>query len=573
MSRSAAIRRRLALVLALILLLSGCSLSGGESHSSGRDPVSFDQMEYTRPDMDALEALFSSVTGFAETATRRDGDALTEKLSRCWDAYDEFYTMDTLAMLRSDIDQSDEAAAAEYEFCQSSEVLMDAWLDALLAACANSEAPVPSNLLAGYDQGDVEPYTDRQLELMGRENELLMEYWRAMMLDEIRLDGRTVSYTEYISDPRITSEEYRTANLAYARACNETAAPVYVELIKVRRAMAEEFGYGSYEDLQFDTFARDYTPDQVHRYLDDVASAVAGFSAGLMDQDPYSLVSYDPPSATSLLNLLRRSIADMGEPVIGAYDLMKTYRLYDVSASVNKAPGAYTVYLDSYDVPFCFLGAYGDVEDFLDLSHEFGHFVDAYVNYNATASLDLAELYSQAMANLTLLKCRDLMSEGSYRNLLLLHLLSNLNVFTEQAAYADFETRAFQLPDEELTVETLNALALACAERFGAVTPGEEELSSLYWAQVSHLFEYPFYVISYCVSADAALQIAELERDDSGTGVACYEGILDWAEDAFLSELARVGLESPFSPGRPARALALAEAILEEDLAEMLNAA
>jgi hypothetical protein len=530
-------------------------------------------MEYTRPDMDALEALFSSVTGFAETATRRDGDALTEKLSRCWDAYDEFYTMDTLAMLRSDIDQSDEAAAAEYEFCQSSEVLMDAWLDALLAACANSEAPVPSNLLAGYDQGDVEPYTDRQLELMGRENELLMEYWRAMMLDEIRLDGRTVSYTEYISDPRITSEEYRTANLAYARACNETAAPVYVELIKVRRAMAEEFGYGSYEDLQFDTFARDYTPDQVHRYLDDVASAVAGFSAGLMDQDPYSLVSYDPLSATSLLNLLRRSIADMGEPVIGAYDLMKTYRLYDVSASVNKAPGAYTVYLDSYDVPFCFLGAYGDVEDFLDLSHEFGHFVDAYVNYNATASLDLAELYSQAMANLTLLKCRDLMSEGSYRNLLLLHLLSNLNVFTEQAAYADFETRAFQLPDEELTVETLNALALACAERFGAVTPGEEELSSLYWAQVSHLFEYPFYVISYCVSADAALQIAELERDDSGTGVACYEGILDWAEDAFLSELARVGLESPFSPGRPARALALAEAILEEDLAEMLNAA
>ncbi len=573
MSRSAAIRRRLALVLALILLLSGCSLSGGGSHSSGRDPVSFDQMEYTRPDMDALEALFSSVTGFAESATRRDGDALTEKLSRCWDAYDEFYTMDTLAMLRSDIDQSDEAAAAEYEFCQSSEVLMDAWLDALLAACANSEAPVPSNLLAGYDQGDVEPYTDRQLELMGRENELLMEYWRAMMLDEIRLDGRTVSYTEYISDPRITSEEYRTANLAYARACNETAAPVYVELIKVRRAMAKEFGYGSYEDLQFDTFARDYTPDQVHRYLDDVASAVAGFSAGLMDQDPYSLVSYDPLSATSLLNLLRRSIADMGEPVIGAYDLMKTYRLYDVSASVNKAPGAYTVYLDSYDVPFCFLGAYGDVEDFLDLSHEFGHFVDAYVNYNATASLDLAELYSQAMANLTLLKCRDLMSEGSYRNLLLLHLLSNLNVFTEQAAYADFETRAFQLPDEELTVETLNALALACAERFGAVTPGEEELSSLYWAQVSHLFEYPFYVISYCVSADAALQIAELERDDSGTGVACYEGILDWAEDAFLSELARVGLESPFSPGRPARALALAEAILEEDLAEMLNAA
>ena len=572
MKRFSHAARILALLLSLALL-SGCAGSGGGSHSSAFELVPFDQMEYVRPDMDALEEQFTAAAAFAESASRRDGDKLTELLNGCWDAYDAFYTMENLAMLRSDIDQSDESAADEYQFCQESEVRIEEWMDLLLVACAASEAEVPSNLLAGYDQGDREPYSDRELELMERESDLLVEYWRAMMLDEIQLDGRTVSYMDYISDPGITAAEYQAANLAYCRACNQAAAPVYAELIKTRRAMAAEFGYDSYEELQYAYFARDYTPDQVRAYLDDVAEVVAGFNGELMARDPYSLVSYDALSSTALLNLLRRATADMGESVEAAFDLMKTYRLYDVSASVNKAPGAYTVYLDSYEAPFIFLGAYGDVEDFLDLSHEFGHFVDAYVNYNATGSLDLAELYSQTMANLTLHKCRDLLSGDSYRNLLLLHLLSTMNVFTEQAAYADFENRAYQLPDRELTAENLNALALECAERFGAVTPGQEELSSLYWAQVNHLFEYPFYVISYCVSADAALQIAELERSDPGEGVACYGNILDWQEDAFLSELERVGLESPFAPGRPARALALAEAILEEDLAEMLNAA
>ncbi len=572
MTRFSHAARILALLLSLALLLCGCGGSGNP-RSAARELVPFSRMEYVRPDMDALEELFTSVTQFAESAGKRDGDELARQLEQCWDAYEDFYTMETLAMLRSDIDQSDEAAADEYEFCLDNEVLVDQWIDALLVACAASEAEVPSNLLAGYDQGDPEPYTQRQLALMDRENELLAEYWRAMMLDEIRIDGRTVSYAEYIADPSITAEEYQAANLAYARACNEAAAPVYVELVKTRRAMAEAFGYDSYEQLQYDSFAREYSPAQVRSYLDDMAPAVSGFSRDIMAQDPYSLISYNTLSRSTLLDLLQSATAGMSESVDAAFDLMTDYHLYDVSASARKAPGAYTVYLDSYEAPFIYLGAYGDVEDFLDFSHEFGHFVDAYVNYNATGNLDLAELYSQAMANLALLRSRDLLGEDGYRNLLLLHLLSTLNVFTEQAAYADFESRAYQLPDKELTPDNLNALALECAERFGAVTPGQEELSALYWAQVSHLFDYPFYVISYCVSADAALQIAELERSDPGAGVACYVDILDWQEDALLSELERVGLESPFAPGRAARALALAEAILEEDLTEMLDAA
>ena len=195
------------------------------------------------------------------------------------------------------------------------------------------------------------------------------------------------------------------------------------------------------------------------------------------------------------------------------------------------------------------------------------------MNYNATGSLDLSETYSQAMANLTLLKSRAFLSGEIYQNLLLLHLLANLSIYAEQAAYADFESRVYRLSDEELTVENINALALSCARRFGAVSDGDEELLSLYWAQVTHLFETPFYVISYCVSADAAVQIAELEMNSPDAGIACYEDMLDWKEDSFLSEVERVGLVSPFAPGRAAHNLELVETIMENSLGGYLRAA
>ncbi len=569
--------RVLALALAMVLLLSGCvdirrlilsRLRGGDG-----DMVPFDQMAYQRPDMAALEELFTSATAFAREATAKDGSALTKRLNECWDAYDEFYTMVTLASIHSDIDQSDEKWEEECDFCLASEVKIEEWLDRLLMASAASDAPVSERLLAGYDQRDDFRYSDRALELMDRENSLLRDYYKVMQLDDIQLDGKTVSYTDYISDPGISDGAYRAAKLAYYRACNQAAAPIYIELVKVRRALAAELGFDSYEDYQFAVFARDYTPAQIRAYLDDVEGTMADYYRTFMAADPYSLVSYDAITPKKLVNLLGDATADMGKTVTGAFSFMKQYDLYDVDTSIYKAPGSYTTYLDSYDAPFCYVDAYGDVEDFLDFAHEFGHFADAYCNYNATSNLDLAETYSQAMANLALLKCRDLLDEDDFRNLLLLHLLSSLSIFAEQTAYADFESRVFALPDDALTVENLNALALECSLRFGADAGAEEEDCLYYWTQVSHLFDYPFYVISYCVSADAAIQIAEKELDEPGAGVAVYEDLLDWQEDVFLSELERVGLESPFAPGRADRNLALVESIMESSLGGYLNAA
>lgn len=537
------------------------------------DMVPYGEMTYQRPDMDVLERLFTSAQQLAEEAGSGDGRAVTDKLKLCWEAYDEFYTMETLAMLHADADLTDEEWAEEYAFCLTSETRLEQWMDSLLTACAASAARVERYLLAGYDQQDSEPYSQRLVELMEQEDRLLLEYRDAMALEEIQLDGRTVNYTDLISNPWISEETYQAANLAYCRACNEAAAPIYVELIRTRRAMAAELGYDSYEAYQYDAFARDYTPQQTAGYLDAIAAAVPGYYRSFVRQEAQRGVDYKALSSRKLLSLLESAVSGMSDTVEEAMSFMREYQLYDVTVSAKKAPGAYTIYLPSYRAPFCFLGAYGDYEDYLDLAHEFGHFADAFCNEGSTLSLDLNEFYSQAMANLVLLRSRELVSADTYENLVLLHLLTNLNVFTDQAAYADFERRAYQLPDGELTVESLNALALSSFRRFGSDTGIDDEICSLYWAQVSHLFESPFYVISYCVSADAALQVLQRELDEPGSGLAAYDAVLHWRQGAFLYELERSGLESPFSPGRIESDLALADAVRESVFRTSSNAA
>ena len=58
------------------------------------------------------------------------------------------------------------------------------------------------------------------------------------------------------------------------------------------------------------------------------------------------------------------------------------------------------------------------------------------------------------------------------------------------------------------------------------------------------------YIISYVLSSDAALQIYELERQEQGSGLACYTANLTSQQPQLLDFLAEAGLKSPFEAQR-----------------------
>lgn len=78
---------------------------------------------------------------------------------------------------------------------------------------------------------------------------------------------------------------------------------------------------------------------------------------------------------------------------------------------------------------------------------------------------------------------------------------------------------------------------------------------------VNHLFEYPYYVAGYSVSADVALQIYE-SCDGS---IDPYLDFIKLARSgSFSDNIKTAGLESPFSEGRAEKAAAVIQKLTEK---------
>ena len=112
-------------------------------------------------------------------------------------------------------------------------------------------------------------------------------------------------------------------------------------------------------------------------------------------------------------------------------------------------------------------------------------------------------------------------------------------------------------------MEKINDISLQVAKDYGYYTEGYDDYYAKSWIDITHFFEYPYYVISYCVSNDAAFQLYEREQAEQGSGLAVYNDLLPRDHDGFLETITEQGgLESPFAPGRMASTAAVIRAAL-----------
>ena len=236
---------------------------------------------------------------------------------------------------------------------------------------------------------------------------------------------------------------------------------------------------------------------------------------------------------------------------------MDRFDLYDIEPSAYKADTSFQTYLSLYDAPFIFLKPEGTTRDLITFVHEFGHYTDAYTNFDAPEAIDLAEVYSQALEFLSLSHMDGILPQPQIDELRTGLVLDSLNTFIQQASFADFESKAHALGPDNLSAEKLNELALQATKDFGYCPEGLEDVMQYFWMDITHLFEYPFYVISYPVSLDVAMQIYELEVGEEGAGLEKYFEMLPRDYDSFMETVTAGGLESPFAEGGLASIAAL----------------
>lgn len=555
--------RLLALVLVFSLLLGGCAvampgfnldplLEGGSQETD--DPhtefvgyekpeleegeAAFSDLEYVRPDLDAFSALVDEVC--AKAAEGEGAVSLMRLLDKVYAAYDEFYTMDSLADIRYCLDMTDAYYRDEYQFCSENESFLEARLDDMyyaLAATA-SAGKLESMYFGGgfFDgyRGEAEDsvWAKGFGELLSRESQLEAQYYEAVG-----------DMLEKYGDITYNTDLYN----AYYRDMEEQVGPILVELVKVRKQQAENLGYEDYESFAWDWYyGRDYSPadaahqsEQVIRYLVPIYEKIWDKNSTYREFDTRA-------NREDMVDYVASAAAAMGGDVKAAFDLMMRRELVDLEQSDNKYTGSFEVYLTSFQVPFVLVNPTGTILDVSTLAHEFGHFVNDYQVDGSYVSQDISEVFSQGMEYLCLAYADE--DEFDMNLLRRVRMIDSLDTYVEQTAYYTFESALYQIPEEELTVERINELYAQVASRFGFDGIGWDTAE---WVDVTHIFTEPFYIISYVMSNDAAMQLYQMERDDPGTGLDLFcEMANAWEDAGFVNFITEYGLENPLEEDR-----------------------
>lgn len=509
----------IALCLIAILLLTGCSFPSLESLLA----VPFDDMQYERPDVALLEQYAQEVCQSAPDAT--DVDELMEVVWAFYDEYSWFYTNFFLANIHYCKDLTDIYWEQEYAYCMEKSAAVDASFQEVCYTLA--DCPLREELEAdeffgeGYfDDYDGDSYWD--------------ETFVAMLEQEAQLITQYYDLTE-----QSAQEEYYSD--AFFEKYGTQMCSLYVQLVALRQDMAEHAGFADYPSFAYDFYYyRDYTPVQAESYLQEVQQKLVPLYRQV-DLAPIREVSSTYASEQDTFDYVKNCAQAMGGTVQGAFKMMESAQLYDISYGENKYEASFEVFLPYYYEPYIFVNPTMTTYDKLTFVHEFGHFCNDYASGGSVAGVDVAEVFSQGMEYLSLCYVEHDPA------LTQMKMYSCLATFVEQAMYASFEHQVYLLEDEELTEENVYALYEQTGIAYGFDSWGWDSRD---FVLIPHLFTNPMYVESYVVSNDAALQLYQLELEETGKGLRLYEENLASMESYFLAFVESAGLESPFTDGR-----------------------
>ena len=551
----------LALVFALVFLC-GSALPNGWFRADGSDEVlRFDDMPYERPDAAAFR-------GIAEKTIRtmRDGGGYRRTVAMLDELFSRYYSMNTMASIadiRSCRNLADEYWAAEYAACLSALTEIGDIMEDVYLACGAS--PYGERLereyfgpgfMAEYGENAEEKLSEAFTALAEQENALLVEYRNTVAEPMISVHGVEVPLYDVMYDVW-GQRDYDNLMNAYYEKYNPILGDLYLRLMSVRKAQAKELGYGSYAEMMFDIgFDRDYSVEEGRAVIESVKRWIVPAYARLMDGEKQAELLEGYISDAQLYGALETVARGFGGEIGQAYDFMRRNSLSDLTMSDSKADMSFTTYLDDYEAPFLFVDPYGDRSDIVTVTHEFGHYAEAYISCNAYRSMDLAEVFSQAMQLLSLRPLRDVLGEQGVEQLRLLNMYEFLDTFLWQTLYAEFELRAYAL--ENPRAADLNALMWELYKEYGLDTIWSQE-STVDWIDITHFFEQPFYVISYPVSACCALELYERELQESGKGLESYLQLADSDQIGIVEAAGEAGLQNPITDARVQQVAAFLE--------------
>jgi len=526
-----------ALVLVFAVLLGGCD----DYFSSIMEKLGYygvthsDDLEYTRPDFDALQQQLEVCCAQAQGSD--DLDRLVGEIYSFYSLYNDCNTNYLLAQLRYSHDLRDLYWEEEYNWCSERVAQLDAANDQLLRTLAASPH---RQALEGEDYFGPDFFEAYEGESMWTED------FTALMEQEDQLIGQYYALCQQANGVEYGSEEYYTA---YTTPMTQ----VLVELVALRQQQAKLAGYDSYPEFAYEYYyMRGMSPDRAVAYMEQVGDTLVPLYRQMNESDVWDIL-YVPCYESQTYGYGKELAKAMGGVVQEAFDLLAEGELYDISYSEHKYNASFEVWLPSYGEPYLFMSPTGGQVDKLTFVHELGHFAADYVCSSSAAGMDVAEVHSQGLEYLSLCCMEPDPALVRYK------LADSLCIYVEQSAYALFEHKLYGLEGDELTVENVQALFGQIGSDFGFDSWAWDTRD---YITITHLYTSPMYLISYVVSNDVALQLYQLEQERPGQGVEVYIQGLHSAESDLSQFVQTYGLEDPLAEDRLDKVLRTFETIL-----------
>lgn len=549
-------------LLLCVCLLCGCSgvsgsltglLSQEREDYAVRTLCRFADMPYERPDLDAMRTKAAEIEEALEKSARfRKVTGLLDELFALYYSAD---TMAAIADIRNCQDLTDEYYAQEYAWNAAAQAEISQIMEQVYLACGSSR--YAERLEKDYFwEGFLEEYgpesesllTDEYVALSARESELIAQYRGLTNNPVIVIDGEEWFLGDWTYNAE-TDEEIARGYDAFYEKYNPILGELYIQLVQLRKEEAKCLGFDSYADMQFELgYGRDFTVEESDRFVDCVRETLVPLYERIEEQGMWNDVWYSLVEEQDLEDVLEAVAAAVGDEAEEAYAFMKKYELYDLRISADKPDMSFQTYLSDYEAPYLFISPSGNSQDILTVTHEFGHYVESFISFNADRTMDLAECFSQAMQYLALEPMRELYLDEEVDNLLQINLLDSLETYVQQASFAAFERAAFET--EDLSVEKLNALSLQLAKDYGYYDGVSGDYYAKSWIDIPHFFEQPFYVVSYPASAGVALEIFELEQAKPGAGFEKFLELSEAEDPGLIAAAESAGLHDPLSPER-----------------------
>ncbi len=532
----------IAAIVAIVAALAvAYALSPEDSHRPGAsafpDPIQDGDKDY--PPAAEAEARYAEAMISLEAAlsdSSLDSEAMADELRAAMSEYytyaDKFKWVELDYYLGRDV-------GAEYQAWSNlvpvmSDDLCSIVKDALSGPCA-------STVEAALRSTDNDPEVYRNYNVMSeeakalkeRETELEAEYYDIIGTEYSVTDssGRTWTLSAVEESTTLTDEEKKALTAEIWEAKFGDAAAVYVELVGVRNDYAVQIGYDDYAEYMYKSiYGREYTSSEAVK-IAELAGKADRMSDDLMDMMGYTQEMLDDETAW-LGSLDSEGLIDAVTPFIDSIDsdfarlldYMDEYGLIYNSNEPGRFIAAYSDNLITRGSALIYNG-YLDIGDLSSstLVHEFGHAANFCLVGGYSTNYDVGEIHSQGLE--ALYCASGLIGNGSENAMNCIFASNMLWAVSLSGIFTAFEVWAYETESETGSLTVDQAL-----DRFGEIldTTGCTFYCSYdaryYWADVSQLFSYPHYYVSYGTSGINAIELYLEAIDD-------YDG----AKERYLS--------------------------------------